>query len=313
VYEYLAQVAPVPFHADFRHGEKIISFLKEHDGYRTPLQIEIEGEGLVYRPHRDHLVVNGKDLPVGPLETAVSSDRNGETSSLSWILHHGYQGALPKSSLVSGWRMRSGDIQVGGNDLLEDLYPESRFNSWTIAETHVLDKKLVPNGRRDNYEHSAHLSDLLTRLNPIGKDVAHRCRTSSIVRNAFAKVEASLMKCEEEVAIAAKKRTPGFVVENLRREVTACLTNAQKVIDKGLLEHKEVESFEQRIKRLSTKLENLPEDTDILKALDDFTPVQRQLLHDVIETIYMNEVKAELADKLVGKILQRLRSKRSRK
>ncbi|MGB8480401.1 MAG: hypothetical protein WCE63_16460 [Acidobacteriaceae bacterium] len=45
--------------------------------------------------------------------------------------------------------------QVGGDVLLEDLFPETRFNSWTVAETHVLDQRIIPNGRRDDYEHNA--------------------------------------------------------------------------------------------------------------------------------------------------------------
>ena len=52
----------------------------------------------------------------------------------------------------SGLRARVGNIQIGENTLFLDQYHESRFNAWTIGELHILSPKLVPNGRRDDFE-----------------------------------------------------------------------------------------------------------------------------------------------------------------
>ena len=159
VTNYLAQVAPVPFHPDFKRGAEISDYLGTNGVALRSLSINVQGEGLVYRPHRDQIVSGGKALALGRLEKFPTLDRDGNVSAISWILHHDYIGSLSKATLVNGWRFRSGDIQVGDDTMLEDLFPESRFNGWTIAETHVVDQKIVPNGRRDNYEHSAHFSD----------------------------------------------------------------------------------------------------------------------------------------------------------
>lgn len=212
--------------------------------------------------------------------------------------------------MVNGWRLRSGDVQVGGNDILEELFPESRFNGWTIAETHVLSKKIVPNGRRDNYEHSAHLTDLLTRLTPTAKDIAHRCRTSSISRNALQRHEAELAKCEESIAIASKPRTPAFVVASLREEITTCLTGLERTLQRGLFSDSKGDKFQSRVKKISSRLKALPEDADSSDALKDFPPAQRQIIREVIETIYLTESASGVADRLVGKILSKLRSNR---
>lgn len=313
VSRYLGQVGPVAFHPDFTFGKDITRYLTENGVGLTPLSVEVVGEGPVYRPHRNEILAGGKTLTMLPPEMFATLDRDGEPSAVTWILNHEYLGALPKSTMINGWRLRSGDIQVGGYDILEELFPESRFNGWTVAETHVLSKKIVPNGRRDNFEQSAHLSDLLTRLTPTAKDIAHRCRVSSISRNALQRHEADLSKCEESIAIASKPRTPAFVVASLKEEVTSCLASLEKTTQRGLFSDSEGERFESRIKKIASRLKALPDDSDTADALQDFPPAQRQIIKDVIETIYLTEDKSDVADRLVGKILSRLRSSKRKR
>jgi molecular chaperone HtpG len=313
VSRYLGQVAPVPFHPDFNFGKDINSYLKERHVALTPFNVDIEGEGTVYRPHRDELQVGGKTLTMMPPEMFTTLDREGEIAAVSWVLHHEYLGSLPKSTLISGWRMRSGNIQVGENNILEELFPETRFNGWTVAETHVLDRKIVPNGRRDNYEHGAHFSDLLTRLTPVAKDIAHRCRTSSITRNALQRYEAELSKSEENIAIASKPRTPGFVVASLKKQIATSLTVLEKATQRGLFNYPDGEKFQLRIRKVATRLKSLPDEADASEALKDFPPSQRQILKDVIDTIYLTEGRSEIADRLVGKILSKLRARKKKR
>lgn len=134
VSQYLAQVAPVAFHPDFSFGEQITTYLRANGVGYTPLSVAIDGEGPVYRPHRNQMVVGGKSLTMLAPEMFTTLDRDGECSGVTWLLHHEYLGSLPKSTLINGWRLRSGDVQVGGSDILEELFPESRFNGWTVAD-----------------------------------------------------------------------------------------------------------------------------------------------------------------------------------
>jgi hypothetical protein len=310
VTRYLSQVAPVPFHPDFSFGPKIIDFLRVHGAHRTPLEIDIAGVGHVFRPHRDQLSLgNDKFLSFRNLETFTTQDRNGNPSTASWILHHGYIGALPKSSMVSGWRLRSGDIQVGDTNLIEDLYPESRFNSWTVAESHILDRKIIPNGRRDNFEHNAYFADLLTRLTPHARNIAQLCRTSSITRNLRARIDDDLLKCEEKVIIAAKKRTPGAVVKALASDVRNCLDRLEPLSKRSPISSDVQSRYEGRMKTLRTKLATLERRSDAKPALADFTPVQRRVLTNVFEVIYESSKSLPVADELIGKIISRVRKK----
>ena len=46
------------------------------------------------------------------------------------LLHHGYTGAIPDKAGIKGLRFRVGNVQVGDDNLLEELFPEPRFNAW---------------------------------------------------------------------------------------------------------------------------------------------------------------------------------------
>jgi hypothetical protein len=311
---YLEQVAPVPFHPDFKHGETITQFLRDQGVNLHPLSIHIEGERQIYRPHRNVVSFgNGKSMEVGEPETFVLQDRNGDTSAVSWILHHSYLGSLPKSSNVAGWRMRSGNIQVGGEAILEGLFPESRFNGWTIAETHVVDSKVVPNGRRDNYEHSAYLTDLLTRLTPYARLIANLCRSNSIARNAHQKVESDLLKLEEKLQVASKPRTPGFVVTAFQSEFASAQPSLVKATSKGLFDTPAGERLRSRLRKLESKAAVLAEKGERSNPLSDFPAKEREVLRQVIEAIHIIQGETQEADTLVGKVLARLRRQRSGK
>ena len=309
VMNYLGQVAPVPFHPDFGFGREITEFLRHAGVHLRPLVIDVVGEGTVYKPHRDSVESGGKQIKMHKVETFTTLDREGEPAAASWILHHDYIGSLAKGTQVNGWRLRSGDIQVGDNTIVEDLFPESRFNGWTIAETHILDQKVVPNGRRDNYEHSAHFADLQTRLVPHAREIAHHCRTSSMLRTTTQRLEADLARNEEKVAIAQRTRTPDFVVQSLKTELVAALPALEKLTAKALFDNDDGEKLRNRIRKLSTRVEALgvEESND---PLADFSSAQQSILRQVIEAIHVIAGETGDADRLVGKILARLRRQR---
>lgn len=312
VSKYLGQVAPVPFHSDFSYAPAISEFLHSSGVRHAPLNILIHAEGQVFRPHRDHVRLgNGKALKATDLQTFSVHDRDGDLAASTWILHHEYLGALPRSTGISGWRLRSGNIQVGGEHLLEDLYPETRFNSWTVGETHVIDKRIIPNGRRDDFEHNAYYADLLTRLRPFAKEIANLCRTSSISRNAHQRVAAELDRLEENLTIATKRRTPAFVVAAFRSELETALPGLHKSAAKPLFDTHEGEALRNRLRRIQDKGEQLRSETIKSDPLGDFAPRDRTLLLQIIEAIHVIEGSSSSADKFVGKLLSRLRRQKT--
>jgi hypothetical protein len=180
--EYLSQVAPLPFTPKFRFAGDISAMLQSHVGL-TNLTLKIAGNSdPVFRPHRDSFEVLGGMDKFQELQPIQIPGYDGGTAAVGWILHHGYKGAVPSSNL-KGLRLRSGNIQVGGSSILEDLFTEVRFNSWCVDEIHVVDSRIIPNGRRDHYEQNVHYTHLINQLSPIARDISTRCRQSSIRRN----------------------------------------------------------------------------------------------------------------------------------
>ena len=107
---------------------------------------------------------------------------NGGIAGVAWVLHHEYEGRVQTGTLVKGLRLRTGNIQVGDHVLLGELFPEPRFNGWSVGEVHVIDRRIVPNGRRDHFEQNAHFHNLVNHLAPTARDLTRRCRTSSVRR-----------------------------------------------------------------------------------------------------------------------------------
>ena len=180
---YLSQVAPVPFAPKFSFGAEITTALSEHMNTGT-LLIHIDGAAEpIYRLHRDRIACDDKrQVAFERVDIVELPGIDGNVAAVAWVLHHQYEGALPASTMVKGLRLRSGNIQVGGYALLEDLFPEARFNAWTVGEVHVLDSRIVPNGRRDHFEQNGHYNNLLNHLLPTARTITRKCRTSSVRR-----------------------------------------------------------------------------------------------------------------------------------
>src|SRR5262249_46280285 len=98
--------------------------------------------------------------------------------------------------------LRSGNIQVGDHTLLEELFPEQRFNVWAVGEVHVIDRRIVPNGRRDHFEQNAHFHNLINHLAPTAREIARRCRTNSVRRNWLRQFEVHNEAIREKLDIA---------------------------------------------------------------------------------------------------------------
>ena len=180
---YLAQVAPLPFSPDFEFGNEITTALTPHVRLGH-IVVRINGtEVPIHRPHKNSMKVDDKvEATFKTLEILELPGIDGGIAAIGWVLHHEYSGTLSNRTLVKGLRLRSGNVQVGDHTLLESLFSEPRFNSWAVGEMHIVDPKILANGRRDSFEHSVHLDNVLNQLAPTARDIARRCRQSSISR-----------------------------------------------------------------------------------------------------------------------------------
>ncbi len=181
---YLAQAAPVAFSGDFSFASEIEARLASH-GARMPIDVTVAGEP-VRKLYRDKTQIPGTNnsVTIERVEFVEFANVDGEVGALAWLGHHEYMRSLPIGLGIRGLRARVGDVQVGEPDLFDDSFKEPRFNGWTVGEIHVLDRRLVPNARRDNFEVNHHYANLLAQVGPLASRLTQICRTISVSRNA---------------------------------------------------------------------------------------------------------------------------------
>jgi hypothetical protein len=213
---YLAEVGPVPFHPSFSHGPSIADYLHGTGGYST-LAVHINGrsEGIT-RPYRDVPAMSPSKSTELQLPTFFEiPSQDGERAAVGWITHHDYLGAFPRPLGVRGLRARVGNLQIGGDNCFDDIFSEPRFNQWTVGEVHVLDERIVANGRRDFFEPNLHFENLCNHLVVYTQDVARRCRSYSNLRRK----ERSLTDLENALTAYAKLLKRSRVARILRDEL----------------------------------------------------------------------------------------------
>jgi hypothetical protein len=310
VASYLSQVAPIPFSSQFRFADQIRSFLETHGVRPSTIELELYGRGLIYRAHANSLTM-GKSgqTHFHELTTIFTPGRDGCVAAATWILHHDYRGALPSQSQVEGWRFRCGDIQIGDNTLLQALFPEPRFNAWCVAETHVLDPRIVPNGRRDHFEQNTYYFDLINHLAPHARDIAQRCRISSIVRNLIRSIEERLANCQQNLRVVEKGLLGDAMAAKATANLTISLDQVQRLSLRSGVNADQRLRYQTQIKRLRQRILRLSASRPTTGLLANFTPAQRTILTEVFSTIYQATDDVQKAQSLVDKIVYRLSRK----
>ena len=305
--EYLSQVAPVPFAPDFRFAEEITAALRS----RVPLgELDVRIDGLedpVYRPHRNEFTVDDKrSTAFESVDLVEIPGIDGEVAAIAWILHHDYEGALPNAALIKGLRLRSGNVQVGDHALLEELYPEARFNAWSVGEVHVVDRRIVPNGRRDHFEQNAHFHNLINHLSPTARDIARRCRTSSVKRKWLREAELHRVAVSETIGIIAQGSVGRAERERLALSAEQTLMQMEKIAGMDLL-GAEGEEAKAAIPLLKAKLGKAMKDETIVSSpLMRLPKAQRKSYEHFFELVYQCSANRVAAKALIDRMLLRI-------
>ena len=313
VIHYLAQVAPVPFSPEFKFAKRITEALTSH-GINSALDIRVNGaESPLYRPYTNSINLDERHKArISDLEIHEIPGTDGSVAAIAWIAHHDYAGAIPSSALVKGIRARAGNIQVGEHSLFEELFPEQRFNSWSIGEVNILDRRLIPNGRRDHFEQSVHFSNLTNHLSPIAKDIARRCRQSSLTRKWLRAFElhkgVALDRAKAVARGGVSKATRASNADAARKSLKA-MHNA---VNQKYLSDESKNRLATEAKSVDTRVNKLIANAGTAAdPLKDFKPQVRNAYEEVITLIYECVKNRNAAAIIVEKILEKIKSGKS--
>lgn len=301
---YLAQIAPVPFSSDFRYGAAITDALRAAAPLGE-LQVSIDSGEPITRPHRDIISVGGSATAIHELTLIELPGMDGGLAAVGWFAHHDYRGAIPAAALVKGVRVRVGNIQIGDQAILEQIFPESRFNSWTVGEIHVFDRRIVPNGRRDEFEANAHYANLVNQLSPIGRDVARRCRTSSTLRSKMREFELVAGDAGERLAVVEQgAMSDGTQAAELGR-IGQAVARMRKIMEAEAVEDAVRDEMSAAIAGVETELKRIGGGVAV-DPLDMIAEDKREAYRQVFSLIYECSANRAAAKSLVDRIIQRL-------
>jgi len=306
VTDYLAQVGPVPFREDFSQRDQILAHIRDS----VPLgniDISVNGSLPIRRPFRTSFRISEHEQDcISEIEVIAVPAVDGGLAAVGWVAHHGYHGALSASLGIRGLRLRVGNIQIGDGRLLEELFQEERFNVWSVGEIHILDPRIVPNGRRDHFDQNVHFDNLLNHLAPTARDIARRCRMSSAQRKWQKEFEIRVSRIKDKLAIlkqgaVGKKERRGF-----ETQIENDLSRLREIADgrflpqelSGLLRSRAYELSREVSRKL--RLANKP------GPLESLPGPKRRVYEQVFELIYQCSANQAAAKVLIDKVLDKI-------
>jgi molecular chaperone HtpG len=308
---YLSQVTPVPFHPAFSFGEQIQSFLTER-GIRPPIRIELnDNAGPVYHRVRNTIEFNPKTVDsLRGVEFVEIMGDDGELAAFGWTGDHAYMGAIPKKLGLGGIRLRAGNIQVGDESLLAPLYPEQRFASWTIGDIHVSSRKIIPNGRRDDFEHTAQYTWLQSELGIRASEFAHRIRSRSQQRQRLRNVHIHFESIDGWFGLAERADTPLLMRKALLDLTAEHIQKAAKEVKKlgdGTEDHQlasaRLEAVFREVQRLGEKVH--ASDVSVTRI---FSKATEKALLKALKVVLSNARSAKVGTKTALDIVEAVSS-----
>ena len=246
---YVAEVCPVPMSTTFPFAADVDRRL----ACERPVTVTVMLSGSA-RPLRRPFA---STIPLGPHKVDqyldfesfdIPSLGTSRPAGVGWIAHSSYLGVIPKGLGIRGLRARVGNIQIGGEDIFDHLFAQDRFNRWCIGEVHVMDHRIVPNGRRDYFEASPHTRNFENHLNNVARRIATRCRTASRVRNSARRKQARIGELEDWHSLA----TAGYLA---RTDAEALVDHARKLAGELAAEVEPSQSVADQFEEVRARLE----------------------------------------------------------
>jgi len=309
VYEYLCQVAPVPFSEDFRFSQAITDFLRRHTKLDA-IPITLGDDRPILRPHRNRFPITEKihDAFVSVRFFEVPGVEEG-VDAVGWILNHSYLGALPNRAQVAGLRVRVGNMQVGASDIYESLFSQPRFNSWCVGEIHIVNTRIIPNGRRDDFEVNGHLQNLHGHLAKHAKDLVKICRDKSVVRNRLKSAAMLAEAVSQSIALLEKKQFSDLK-EHMSVHSRRLIDQLDVMAKSETLTKSERIVIADRTHMLADRLRRATESRAKARgAFSRIAPAKRKAYEDAIDAVLSTSLPIAVRADLVQKIVRRATAK----
>ena len=297
---YISETCPVPLAPDFPFFRKVQEIFAPQqlpyslwitlDGEEQPIQRQY-GSAVVFNGNKEDHFHDFEEVRVPSL------DGRGD-AAIGWIAHSSYLGAIPKATRIRGVRARVGNIQVGNERVFDHLFEEDRFNRWCVGEVHIVDHRIIPNGRRDYFERNPHLRNLENHLSPTFRQITARCRAASSNRNKEKKLMSVIADVEDMYELAASGCLTPRDATGLVEQALLEVTKAQQ----GLASLEIGNSSAQRLSTVEEKMRGFDPSSGFF-PLQDITPSEIETYRRVFGAIATTASSARSAREIIESVL----------
>lgn len=312
VEDYLTQNAPVPYGPGFIWGKEIVKRLQneglEIGVYNVCLEYGTKSTPI-FKPYKDEFVVDkGKNITDTVQDISIFKILNecNNLTAIGWLAKTNYMGSIYDKA-IKGIRLRKGNIMIGDNQTLNVVFKDARFNGWSIGEIFAIDKLLVPNARRDNFEKNPTYFVLFEQLMTIAAGITKDIRSASLKRNsalsnAIDQLNSTAQQATTAIGEGVAGAQKGLITKKLK-EAQLALSNSS-VTDESEQYYQDIAFAE--LDMLIGKLQGTTK-YKALNTIEKLTNTEKKILERVIQVV--DSLEVECADIVIEAILNEFSAK----
>lgn len=228
--EYLSFVVPVPYKNTFILRNQIYNYADSIGYTIDEYCVRVNGSQIFKEYTRNLKEQSGASLKtydeISRLEFKDFRDNSGNLIAWMWVGLSRFEKSIPKVNHMRGLRVRSENIQLGNDDVLQNLFKENRGNYYFVGEVFAASKELIPNSQRDYFNENDTRVLFEDLLREYFYDVLHKLYyEANRVKNDYKRQEEYLSKVAE---FQKKEQETGFVNEEERQKLQFDIDKAKK-------------------------------------------------------------------------------------
>lgn len=246
---YLSLVAPLPFDAKFIFKSKILEFVKNNKLSLDEYKVYLNGEQL-FKAYNSRIYGNSSGAQkvideIYDIDVKEHYSATGELLGWSWVAITNFVKQLQVCNVARGLRFRRGNIQVGDENTLCDLFSENRANHYFLGEIHACHPLLRPNSQRDHFNQNETYSEF--------HDVLKKyCESLTVWFNGASKAQ-SAYRAQENV----QRLKTSFKDKDVNRNFSS-LEERDKMLQRITAAEKEAEEKNKTLRTYERKATVIP-------------------------------------------------------
>lgn len=305
---YIKQTSPLPYKR-FIWRELIHKMFEENNldlsEFNICLGTSEENLKQVFKPNRDKFEANIKSKQkdeIKNIERFRILDKDGSILVIGWYANCDFYGGIINKE-ISGLRARKGNILIGDDKLLNNIFKEGRFNGWVQGEVFVISDKLIPNARRDDFEQNETYFYLIEKLREeVGEPISKLIRDSSKNRNN--PLQKKVNEAKKKAMEAKTTEQQGFNSKVEKDKYTNDIEKVKSDLEKIKPKTEEEKKIkEEVIKELSNTIEVVDESNNFkTNKIKDISKKERKILHVITDILSEYIVDKEILDEIIDRI-----------